>query len=75
MTDRRDNDVNNEEKALRFNEGKPKLSELLYFANALEDLAAVCSQGAIKYDSGNWLKGGKPLNEYLDSAMRHLVLH
>lgn len=61
------------EQALRFNEGKPELSYLLSFGVGLEDLAAVMSQGAIKYERDNWLKGGKPVEEYLDSAMRHLV--
>ena len=61
--------------AKRFNEGKPKLG---YFARsfhwALEAVARVKEFGANKYADGNWRLGGKPDDEYLDSAARHLDL-
>jgi hypothetical protein len=60
------------EVALRDNAGKPELSYILDLRHALEALAAVFSQGAIKYERGNWKKGGKPDEEYLDSALRHI---
>lgn len=63
------------EKATRFNNGKPEMSEILKFGSALVDVATVMEMGAIKYEVGNWLKGGKPDKEYLDSAMRHLMAH
>ncbi len=52
--------------ALRFNEGKPELHYILYYARFLEALAAVQMQGAHKYGYGNWDFGGKPDQEYLD---------
>jgi len=63
------------DKALRYNEGKPELSYILDFNRALAAVAAVSQQGAIKYERGNWKKGGKPDTEYLDAALRHLVEH
>lgn len=63
------------EKALRFNEGKAELSLVLDFGSALDKLTKVMSQGAIKYDDKNWLKGGKPDKEYLDSALRHITAY
>ena len=59
--------------ALRYNEGKAELAEILQFDNALEALAKVMSQGGVKYEHRNWLKGGKPDAEYLNSALRHLL--
>jgi len=61
--------------ALRHNTGKPKLGELLFFDNALVALVAVMEQGAVKYARHNWMKGGKPDDEYIDSAMRHMLHH
>lgn len=58
--------------ALRDNAGKPELSFLLDLGRSLEALTKVFEQGAIKYARGNWKKGGKPDQEYLDSALRHL---
>ena len=61
------------EQALRFNDGKPELSYVTDMKRGLEMLAVVMQQGAIKYEPGNWLKGGKPDREYLDSALRHML--
>lgn len=58
--------------ALRYNADKPELSYLLSIPSAVEALAKVFSQGAIKYERDNWQKGGKPNEEYLDSCLRHL---
>ena len=63
--------------ALRDNNGKPELSQILFFDTALDHLAMVMSQGRYKYKDSepgvpNWTVGGKPDEEYLDSAVRHL---
>ena len=57
----------------RDNAGKPELSYLLSLPKALRALTRVFEQGAIKYERDNWLKGGKPDEEYLDSALRHIL--
>ena len=57
--------------ALRYNTGKPDISQIDKFGSALDKLASVMSQGAIKYEDDNWLLGGKPVEEYLQSARRH----
>lgn len=59
--------------AKRFNEGKPKLGYVLYWPHFLEAFARVCENGEIKYGQFNWKKGGKPDEEYLHSAVRHIV--
>jgi hypothetical protein len=59
--------------ALRYNEGKPKLS---YFARSFRWMNAAVARvkefGANKYDDENWRLGNKPDQEYLDSLFRHL---
>jgi hypothetical protein len=64
-------------KAARDNTGKPQLSQLFHFKDGLNALAAHCSAGREKYPDvdgvPNWLLGGKPDQEYLDSACRHLA--
>lgn len=57
--------------ALRYNTGKPDISQIDKFGSALDKLASVMSQGAIKYEDDNWLLGDKPVEEYLQSARRH----
>lgn len=62
--------------ALRDNSGKPELSQVLHFD--LEWLADHCAAGRAKYPDTspgvpNWTLGGKPDQEYLDSASRHLA--
>ena len=59
--------------ALRDNAGKPELAYVLDLRHALEALAAVFSQGAVKYLPRNWMKGGKEDDEYLGAALRHLL--
>jgi len=59
--------------AMRYNDGKPELHRILQFGSALEKLAKVMELGAVKYEDGNWLKGGKDDREYLDSLSRHLM--
>jgi len=64
--------------ALRDNEGKAKLSQLLLFAPALKALADHCTEGRLKYadlkdGTPNWSLGGKPDEEYLDAALRHIT--
>lgn len=59
--------------ALRFNDGKPKLSYFRRsFFKALEAIARVKEFGANKYEDGNWRLGDKPDSEYLDSCDRHM---
>ena len=62
--------------ASRHNEGKPELSQLFHFEKGLEALAAHCAAGRDKYPDvdgvPNWTLGGKPDQEYLDAATRHL---
>lgn len=55
------------------NEGKPELGYLLEFPTAVEAFARVKMLGAAKYERGNWKKGGKPDNEYVDACFRHLM--
>jgi len=59
--------------AERMNQGKPELGYLLEFPTAIEAFARVKMLGAAKYERGNWKKGGKPDNEYLDACLRHLT--
>lgn len=68
--------------AARFNEGKPEMSQVLWFGPALAALAAHAEAGRAKYpdavnDDGqlvpNWTLAGKPDTEYIDAAVRHLV--
>lgn len=59
-------------KALRLNEGKPELDFILDFPIAMEAICRVMELGAVKYERGNWKKGGKPDNEYYAAALRHL---
>jgi hypothetical protein len=58
-----------EERAMRFNAGKPDYS--LIPPDALRALAWVYTIGALKYDRYDWLKG-MPWSEVLASADRHL---
>lgn len=59
--------------ALRANSGKPQLGELLCFGHGLSAVSRVLEQGGKKYAHRNWMKGGKPDGEYIDSALRHLM--
>lgn len=61
---------NKEEKALRYNEGKPEWS-LVHF-KSLEPMVRVLEFGAQKYDRDNWKKE-MSLDKILDSAQRHLA--
>lgn len=58
------------DKAARDNAGKPRWSLLVM--KALEPLVRVMMYGATKYAVHNWKKGGKPQEEYIDCAQRHL---
>lgn len=62
--------LNIKEAALRYNQGKPRMS--LIDLNALEDCARVLEFGANKYDINNWKKGFD-VNTILDSMMRHIA--
>ena len=61
------------ETSLRFNEGKSEVHYMLFYKKFAEALAKIQSQGAIKYGYANWMSGGKPDTEYLNSGMRHLL--
>ena len=58
------------DKALRFNNGKPKWSYVHY--KSLEPMIKVLEYGALKYSPFNWQKP-MPLNEILESMQRHLA--
>lgn len=58
------------ERAMRHNEGKPKMSYMTDFPVAMEGLARVMMLGEDKYERDNW-KLGITINEYLDSFLRH----
>ena len=60
----------NEEKALRFNEGKPKWALVHY--GSLIPMIKVLEFGALKYAPNNWKKP-MPLDEILESMQRHLA--
>lgn len=59
------------EQAMRFNDGKPKLSYNSLGKEANEGSARVWESGSKKYTRGNWLKGA-PFTELVDSLERHL---
>ena len=61
--------------ALRDNGGKPKLMNWLLFSRSAEAMSRVLEYGEEKYAAYNYTKGGKPDEEYLSAAMRHLVKH
>lgn len=67
-------DENVADETMRHNTGKPELSFILEFEEALDELAEVSRLGAIKYDRGNWKKGGPnvTLQSLCDSALRHM---
>ena len=60
-----------QEKALRYNEGKPALSYILTFYKALVGVAEVCMYGEQKYEKWNYLKGGE-VTQYINAGLRHL---
>jgi|SRR5882672_7755204 len=55
----------------RYNSGKPKLSYILEFKNALNGLAHIFEVGAKKYSRGN-CRMGLDHTELVDSLARHL---
>lgn len=64
----------NKELADRYNSGKPKLSFLFDFPNAIETFAEVTEYGANKYSTHNWKKG-LYVRSVVDSLMRHLAAY
>ena len=56
--------------ALRYNEGKPCLSQI--DLTCLADCAKVLEFGAKKYGRNNWRKG-MPVDKLLDSLLRHIA--
>ena len=63
-----------DEKAMRFNTGKVKLSYILDADVAMKGMCDVFEFGAKKYDRGNW-KYGLDEKEIMDSLLRHLVAY
>ena len=62
--------INDSEKAARFNEGKPQWS-LVHF-KSLEPMIRVLEFGTLKYAPRNWQKS-MPLDKILESMQRHLA--
>lgn len=60
--------MENKERGLRYNDGKPKWS--LVDFNSLEDMVRVLEMGAKKYSTFNWQKG-MPVSEVIESMLRH----
>jgi hypothetical protein len=58
------------DRALRYNQHKPKLSLITEMPLALEGITRVLEFGATKYGRRNWQKG-MPFTEILDSMLRH----
>ena len=58
--------------AKRYNEGKPKLSFVLDFQEAIALVSQVSEFGAHKYGRYNWQKG-LPYTSVSDSLLRHLT--
>lgn len=63
---------NKDEEMARHNEGKPQMSFLGDFKEAIEEFAKVCEMGANKYGRNNWKKGGRK-NVIIDSLGRHFI--
>lgn len=61
---------NNEEKALRYNGGKPQWGLVHY--KSLIPMIRVLEFGALKYTPWNWMKP-MPTREILESMQRHLA--
>lgn len=62
------------EVGIRHTQGKLKLSDIFYWLEPefLMDMVKVMEFGGKKYAKDNWKKG-LPVNDCLDSAIRHLV--
>lgn len=59
-------------RATRHNKGKPQLSLVLEFRQALNAAAKGLEEGVDTYGRGNWRKG-MPATEIVDSLARHLT--
>lgn len=62
----------------RHNTGKPTISDVLLWPKAIIAWTAHATMGRIKYPDvnpgvPNWTLGGKPDDEFINAAMRHLV--
>ena len=77
----RDNGLLSPTVSKRFNTGKPRLSEVWWFEDALVALVEHALAGREKYEDvvvdgravPNWTLGGKEDEEYLDAINRHMV--
>lgn len=63
-----------QDRAKRFNSGKPQLSLVLEFRRALEGASRGLAEGVEKYGRGDWQKG-MPITDVVDSMARHLVAY
>lgn len=64
-------DLQNPTMGARYNTGKPQLSYVMEFPNAITGVAQVAEFGAIKYARNNYKKGLNHV-EIIDSLLRHL---
>lgn len=55
----------------RYNKGKPQLSYVMEFPNAVKGVSLVAEFGAIKYARNNYKSGLKHV-EIIDSLLRHM---
>lgn len=61
------------EPGAKLDAGKPDLSLLLQFADALTAVAAVGTYGAKKYTRGGWLQVPDGVNRYTAAMLRHTL--
>lgn len=66
--------TSSDNRAKRFNAGKPQLSLVFEFRRALEGAARGLEEGVEKYGRSDWQKG-MPIETCIDSLGRHLVAY
>lgn len=67
------NGIDQHECGAKLDSGKPDLSLLLYFGNALAEVGKVGTVGAIKYTRGGWQDVEDGQNRYTAAMLRHLL--
>lgn len=63
-------------RGLKYDTHKPRMALVLGdFARAMEQVSALGTVGAIKYEDSNWLAVEDGEQRYLDALLRHLFAH